>query len=532
MTDSSGQPGDKPTTDSAPVKRHTSGLWRSTLVFSTMTLMSRILGMVRDMVFLNLFGADRLMDAFLVAFKIPNFLRRLFAEGAFAQAFVPVLSEYRSQRGDAEVGILVDKVAGTLGFVLSLMTLLCIAGAPVVIWLFAPGFHSDPEKFTLAADMLRVTFPYLLLISLTAFAGAILNTYNRFAVPAFTPVLLNLSLIASALWLAPLFDQPVMGLAWGTLIAGAVQLAFQLPFLSQIGMLPRKPKIAWRDEGVRRVLKLMGPAMFGVSVSQINLLLDTILASFLVAGSVSWLYTAERLTELPLGLIGIGVGTVILPKLSTQFAESSHEAFTATLDWAVRVVVLVGLPSSVALAVLSEPLLATLFGHGKFNAHDVQMSARALEALSGGVLAFMLIKVFAPGYYARQDTRTPVKIGIIAMVANMVFNLMLVWQLKHVGLALASTLSAFLNAGLLYRGLSRAGVYRLQRSWLVPGGRFLAGNLVMAGVLWWLVPGHDFWYHAPVLERVLWLALAIVAGAGSYFATLFLLGFRLRHIRR
>jgi putative peptidoglycan lipid II flippase len=516
----------------APVPNKRS-LWRSTFVVSLMTMLSRIAGLIRDMVYLNIFGADRLMDAFLVAFKIPNFLRRLFAEGAFAQAFVPVLSEVKTQRGNEAVKALVDRVAGTLSVVLGGVTVLAIVAAPGIIFLFAPGFRSDPFKFQLAADMLRITFPYLLLISLTAFAGGILNCYNRFGASAFTPVLMNLVMIGFALWVAPLMEQPVMALAWGVLVSGFVQLGFQVPYLRQIGMLP-KPRMGFRDPEVKRILNLMVPAMFGVSVSQINLLLDTILASFLVTGSVSWLYTAERLTELPLGLIGIAVATVILPSLSAKYAEKSHDEFKAMLDWALRVIVLVGLPSSIAMGLLAEPLIAALFMHGKFTAQDVQMSAAALQALSGGILAFMLIKVFAPGYFSRQDVKTPVKVGIIAMVANMAFNLVLVlgFDMAHVGLSLASTLSAFLNAGLLYWGLHKRGVFRVERHWVRLGARYLSANVVMAVALvaitpaagWWLAPQGNFLKVAAILG-------ICAAGAAIYFAALFAFGFRLREIR-
>jgi len=498
-----------------------------------MTMLSRVAGLVRDMIFMNLFGADKLMDAFLVAFKIPNFLRRLFAEGAFAQAFVPVLTEVKTQKGDVAVKELVDKVAGTLTVVLGSITVLVMAASPLVIFLFAPGFHTDVAKFDLTADMLRITFPYLLLISLTAFAGSILNSYGRFGASSFTPVLMNLTMIAFALWVSPLLAQPVMALAWGALLAGVVQLAFQLPYLHQIHMVPRF-RLGFSDPDVKRILTLMLPAMFGVSVSQINLLLDTIIATLLMPGSVSWLYTAERLTELPLGLIGIAVATVILPSLSAKYAEKSDVEFKAMLDWALRVIVLVGLPASIAMGILAEPLLAALFLHGKFTPRDVEMSAAALQALSGGILAFMMIKVFAPGYYSRQDVRTPVKIGIIAMVANMVFNLLLVfvWDFKHVGLSLASTLSAFLNAGLLYWGLHRRGVYRLDRQWIRLGLRYLAANAVMAAVLLGITPA-SLWWLAPQGN---WLKVVVIlglcaAGALSYFAALFAFGFRLREIR-
>ncbi len=505
-------------------------LWRSTFIVSAMTLLSRIAGLVRDMVFMNLFGASRLMDAFLVAFKIPNFLRRLFAEGAFSQAFVPVLTEVRSQRGDDAVRVLINHVAGSLTLVIGAISVFAIVFSPAIIFLFAPGFRGDELKFDLAADMLRVTFPYLLLISLTAFAGGILNTYGRFGVSSFTPVLLNVTMIGCAVWLAPLLSTPIMALAWGVLIAGVVQLGFQFWPLQRINLMPRfRPN--FKDPEVKRILTLMVPAMFGVSVSQINLLLDTVLASFLVSGSVSWLYTAERLTELPLGLIGIAVATVILPTLSTKHAEKSDIEFRATIDWALKVIVMVGLPASLAMGFLAQPLLATLFHHGAFDAEDVVKSSMALQALSGGILAFMLIKVFAPAFYARQDMKTPVRIGIIAMVANMVFNLMLVWHLDHVGLSLASTLAAFVNAGLLYRGLHRSGIYRLDARWVPLLLRFVLANAAMVAVLWLITPSNDWWLAGHGWARVGWVLLICGAGAATYGAALLAVGFRPRELR-
>lgn len=339
------------------------GLLRSGMVVSVMTMLSRVLGMVRDIVVAAFFGSQSEADAFFIAFKIPNFMRRLFAEGAFNQAFVPVLSEYRTKRSLAEVKELVDRVAGTLGITLVAITALGVAGAPLLITLFAPGFHGDTEKLALASDMLRITFPYLLLISLTALCGSILNSYGRFAVPAFTPVLLNLSMIGATLLLTPYFDQPIMALAWGVFMAGVVQLLFQLPFLAQIRLLPI-PRPDRKHEGVKRIMTLMLPALFGVSVSQINLLLDTVLASFLETGSISWLYYADRLSELPLGAFGIAIGTVILPALSRQHAGDDPRAFAATLDWAVRMVLLVGVPAALALLLLADPLIATLFHYG------------------------------------------------------------------------------------------------------------------------------------------------------------------------
>ncbi|PQA47975.1 murein biosynthesis integral membrane protein MurJ [Amnimonas aquatica] len=516
----------------APPPRKPAGgsLWRSTFIVSAMTLLSRIAGLVRDMVFMNLFGASKLMDAFLVAFKIPNFLRRLFAEGAFSQAFVPVLSEVRTQRGDSEVRRLIDHVAGSLTVILGALTVVSIVFSPAIIFIFAPGFRGDELKFDLAADMLRITFPYLLLISLTAFAGGILNTYGRFGASSFTPVLMNLSMIACAVWLSPLLSTPIMALAWGVLIAGVVQLGFQWWPLRQLNLVPRiRPD--FKDPDVKRILTLMVPAMFGVSVSQINLLLDTILASFLVEGSVSWLYTADRLTELPLGLIGIAVATVILPTLSTKHAQKSDAEFRGTIDWALKVIVMVGLPASLAMGVLAEPLIASLFHHGKFDDNAVIQSAMALQALAGGILAFMLIKVFAPAFYARQDIRTPVRIGIIAMVANMVFNLMLVWHLAHVGLSLASTLSAFLNAGLLYKGLHQRGIYRLEAHWARLALRFLAANALMVAVLLWITPDTAWWLDNQGWSRVGWVLLICAAGAATYGIALLAAGFRPRELR-
>lgn len=509
------------------------GLLGSTLVVSAMTLLSRVLGLVRDVVLARLLGASAGTDAFFVAFRIPNFLRRLFAEGAFNQAFVPVLSEYRAQGSLAASKLLIDRVAGTLGGSLALVTLLGVVGAPLLIWVFAPGFGDDPHKRALAVEMLRLTFPYLFFIALTAFSGAILNTWNRFAVPAFTPVLLNLSLIGSALFLAPHFAEGRMAvaLAWGVLIAGVVQLMFQLPFLARLSLMP-VPRMAWHDEGVRKILRLMLPAMFGVSVSQINLLLDTVLASLLATGSVTWLYYSDRLTELPLGVFAIAIGTVILPSLSSKHVNASADAFSRTLDWGLRLVLLVGVPAALALTVIAEPLLATLFHHGEFSANDVMRSAESLRAYSVGLVAFMLIKILAPGFYARQDTRTPVKIGVIAMVSNMVLNLILVWPLAHAGLALATSLSAWLNAGLLYMGLRRSGAYAPAKGWAWYGLRLLVAGSAMGVTIFVLARRAGVWLEGPLLERAGWLTVIVVSGVAVYLAVLLIVGLRPRHLRR
>lgn len=506
------------------------GLLRSSGVVGSMTMLSRVLGLVRDMVIARYFGAGTGADAFFVAFKIPNFLRRLFAEGAFSQAFVPVLSSYREKESITEVRRLVNAVSGSLGLVLLGVTLVAMLGAPLLTAVFAPGFLDDDLKFGLASDMLRITFPYLLLISLTAFAGGILNSYDRFAIPAFTPVLLNLSMICAAVFLTPLMETPVMALAWGVFIAGALQLFFQLPFLMRLGLLPR-PRVDYRHEGVRRILRLMAPALFGVSVSQINLLLDTVLASFLQTGSISWLYYSDRLSELPLGVFGIAIATVILPSLSRKHAAESRDQFAATLDWAVRGVLLIGLPAALALVLLAEPLIATLFHYGEVTDRDVVMAAGSLRAYSAGLLAFMLIKVLAPGFFARQDTKTPVKIGIIAMVANMVLNLALIFPLAHVGLALATSLAAWLNTTLLWRGLIKEGAWRSQPGW----PRFLTqlafANGALAAVILYVQPPVDQWLAASGGQRALDMGILVVSGVAAYFVALALAGVRVRHFR-
>ena len=506
------------------------GLLKSSLVVGMMTMLSRVMGLTRDVVVAGYFGSTASADAFFVAFKIPNFLRRLFAEGAFSQAFVPVLSQYRSQRSFDEVRELVSRVSGTLIGTLFMVTVVGMLAAPLLIRLFAPGFMDDAPKLALAGDMLRITFPYLLLISLTAFCGAILNTYGRFAVPAFTPVLLNLSMIGATVLLTPCFNQPVMALAWGVAIAGIAQLLLQLPFLLQIRLLPL-PKWGPRHEGCRRIIKLMVPALFGVSVSQINLLLDTVLASFLPTGSVSWLYYADRLSELPLGIFGIAIATVILPSLSTRHAQADEQHFSRTLDWAIRLVLLIGLPAGVALFILAGPLITTLFDYGKMTDRDVLMSAMSLKAYAFGLLAFMLIKVLAPGYYARQDTRTPVKIAIKAMVANMVFNLILVFPLQHAGLALATALSALLNASLLYHGLHRDGVCQPAKGWLAYLIRLILANLAMASALLWLVADIDQWLAWSLWRRVSQTAFLVFSGIGIYGAALLISGVRPRDFR-
>ncbi len=511
-------------------------LLKSSALVGSMTLLSRVMGLLRDIVFARFIGSEAGADAFFVAFKIPNFLRRLFAEGAFSQAFVPVLSEYRERGSPAAVKALVDRVTGCLGATLMAVTVFAVLCSPVLATLFAPGFRADAEKFSLASDMIRITFPYLLFISLTGLAGAILNSYDRFAVPAFTPVLLNVSMITAAVVISPYFEQPVFALAWGVLSAGVVQLLFQLPFLIRLQLLPR-PQPDWRDAGVRKILKLMAPAIFGVSVSQINLLLDTVIASFLPTGSVSWLYYSDRLSELPLGVFGIAVATVILPGLSRQHAGGNLAQFSATLDWALRLIVVIALPAALALIILAEPILFTLFQYGKTDAYTVHMAAMSLRAYAAGLLAFMLIKVLAPGYFARQDTKTPVKIGIVAMIANMILNVVFVlplyfyFNLGHMGLALATACSAYINAALLLHGLWRNGIYRPQPGWITLAWRFGFANLSMAAALVFLLLQWNGWEQWNWMWRSIYLSIMCMSGLAVYVLALVAAGGRIKDFR-
>lgn len=536
MTDTN-DPSERASSDASKTEATSnSGLLGSSFVVSIGTMLSRVLGLVRDVVLANLLGAAPNADAFFVAFKIPNFLRRLFAEGAFSQAFVPVLTETREQGSHEAVRHLVDRVAGVLGGSLFVLTALAMVMAPWVALLFAPGFSRDVAKLALTADLIVWTFPYLLLISLTGFCGAILNTYGRFAVPAYTPVLLNLSLITAAVVWAPTMPEPALGLAMGVTLAGVVQLLFQLPSLRALKLTPR-PVWDTKDEGVRKILMLMVPALFGVSVSQINLLFDTVLASLLPDGSVAWLYYSDRLTELPLGVFAIAIATVILPTLSALNTRAEPEEFSQTLAWAMRNVLLIAVPATVALWLLAEPILATLFQYGAFTDRDVEMAAASLRAYTVGLGGFMLIKVLAPGYYARQDMKTPVKIGIIAMVSNMVLNVLFVFPLMwyfemgHVGLALATSVSAWINAGLLYLGLRRGGISLTG----VFEAKFVARLVVAVSMMGIAVsmmsPAVSLWLTADLSWRVGQMTLLVFVGMASFAMVLAVLGFKLNEVR-
>ena len=504
-------------------------LVKSTSVVISMTMISRVFGFMRDMVTAHLFGASAAFDAFSVAFKIPNFMRRLFAEGSFSQAFVPVLSEYQKKESHEEVHRFVNAMGGTLGFALLIATAFGIIFAPLIVRLFAPGFSSHGDRFDLAVTMLRINFPYLFLISLTAFSGAILNTYSRFWVAAFTPVFLNIVMIVAAIWFSPRITTPIIALAWGVFAAGVIQLLFQYPFLKRIHLIPR-PRINFKDPGVRRVLKLMVPALFGVSVGQVNLLVDTLFASLLMVGSVSWLYYSDRLMEFPLGVFGVAISTVILPHLSRHHATQSQASFSLTIDWALRAVLLVGVPAGVVLAVMSGPMLSTLFQYGKFDGNSVIMARKSLTMFAVGITPFMLVKVLAAGFYAKQDMRTPVRIGVVAMVMNTLLNISLIWPLEHAGIALSTSLAAIVNAGCLFYLLHSREHYQPRAGWKLFAARLLLANLVLA--IWLYVGAGDIheWITQHAMWRVTHLMFLLTSAVAIYLAMLWATGVRIHHL--
>lgn len=485
-------------------------------------MISRVLGFVRDVIIARYFGASMGADAFFVAFKIPNFFRRLFAEGAFSQAFVPVLAEAKEKRGHDAVKHLVNAISFRLAGILLVLTAFGVFGSSLWMMVFAPGFLDQPEKFALASDMLAITFPYLLLISLVAFSSAIMNTYNQFAVPAFTPVFLNLVLISFAIWVSPLLDIPIMALAWGVLVAGIVQLLFHLPFLYRLGLLPHPTRKS--DPGVGEVKRLMLPALFGVSVAQINLLVDTILASFLVTGSVSWLYYSDRLMEFPLGVFGVALATVVLPGLSKKAANENWQGFQQDIDSALRLVLIIGLPATLGLLILAEPLIATLFFYGAFTAHDVTMSSMSLMAYSFGLLGFILVKILAPAFYARKDMKTPVKVAVVALLTNIVLNLLLIGPFAHVGLAAATTISAFVNSGLLYWFLQKQQVFTPLSGWSKLWVQAIFANVVLVVFLLFVSPDSASWLSFDVWGRMTWLFGLVGVSIVLYTLSLLALG--------
>lgn len=501
-----------------------------------MTMLSRILGLARDITIARFFSASDATDAFFIAFKIPNFLRRLFGEGAFSLAFVPVLTEYKNQRSAAETRELINHVAGTLGVILLILSSVGVFASPVLISIIAAGFLDQPEKFELTSDMLRITFPYILLISMTAMAGGILNSWKQFMVPAFTPVLLNLSMIACAMWLSPQLDYPITGLAWGVLIAGILQLLFQLPFLYREGLLPR-PKWGWHHPGVQKIIKLMIPALFGSSVAQINLLFDTFIASFLISGSVSWLYYSDRLLEFPLGVFGIALATVVLPNLSEAHYKKGATHFASTLKWAIQLSLVIAIPAAIGLFLLAKPILSTLFQYGEFAEHDSLMSAYSLMAYSLGLPAMILIKILANGFYARQDTRTPVRIGIQAMCLNMLLNVLVVmWMIRsdfiapHVGLALATTGSAYFNAFMLAWGLHRDSILEKAGEFSPIILKVLVACSVMSAAIVLLLPDSNSWADWRWYNRILELCRIILPAVLCYGFMLWIMGVRRQHL--
>ncbi|MGO2010671.1 murein biosynthesis integral membrane protein MurJ [Pseudoalteromonas sp.] len=504
-----------------------------------MTMISRILGLVRDAVVANLLGASAAADVFLFANRIPNFLRRLFAEGAFAQAFVPVLSDIKEQQGDDKVRFFVAQAAGTLGTILLLVTIFGVVASPVIAALFGTGWFidwwqggPDADKFELASSLLKFTFPYLFFVSLVALSGAVMNVYNRFAVAAFTPVLLNISIILCAIFLHDKFSVGAYSLAIGVFVGGVVQLLFQLPFLYRAKMLA-PPRWGWQDENVKKVRKLMLPALFGVSISQINLLLDTVIASLLMTGSIAWLYYSDRLIEFPLGLFGIGIATVILPSLSKLHSSKKGSDFQDTLDWGVRFVIFLGIPAMVGLMVISPLIITVLFDHGAFSSDEidhVKAVSFGVMAYSVGLVSFMLIKVLAPGFYSRQDTKTPVKIGVITLVLNMVFNIMLAPFIGYLGLALATSMSASCNAFLLYRQLKKEQVYQFSSmsGWFTL--KCIAASIVMGASVLYL-NSYYAWQTWHFTQQLLLLGALLLIAGFMYFLTLFILGVRLNTIK-
>lgn len=505
------------------------GLFKSTFLVSLMTVSSRVTGFLRDLVFAHVFGAAAGLDAFLIAFKVPNFLRRLFAEGAFSQAFVPVLSEYRTTASEDEVRIFLNRMAGNLCLVMFIFTAIAVLVTPYLVWLFAPGFVHDPTRYELAKAMLRITFPYLFFISLTSYVSGILNTYGKFGIPSFTPNILNFALIIAAIWVAPHFHQPVIALAWGVFFGGAAQLLFQLPFLYKLRLLP-KPTLTFADSGVRKVMRLMLPAVFGVSVAQISVFIDTLFASFLRPGSLSWLWYSDRFTSFPLGVFGVAIATVVLPHLARQHAAKSEEEFSRSLDWALQFVFLIALPATIGIIFLSGPILTTLLQYGKFLPFDVIMTQRSLVAFALGIPAFMLVKILASGFYSRQNIATPVRIAIIAMVSNIIIDAILVFPLKHAGLALATAITSCLNAGLLFKVLRKNNFYQPRGGWGSFWLRAAGANLAMAAFLWFGSTGLNVWLSWGWFTRVWHLGILCFGAIAIYFICLIASGMKLKEM--
>jgi putative peptidoglycan lipid II flippase len=511
-------------------------LHKTLATVSGMTMLSRVTGLLRELLIARAFGASAYTDAFFVAFRIPNLLRRLFAEGAFSQAFVPILAEYKNKQGEAATKELVGHVATVLSWALLITCALGVAASPVIVYFIATGLKSEPAAFDVSVVMTRIMFPYIGFMSFVALAGGILNTWREFRIPALTPVLLNLSFIAASLFVAPHLEQPVYALAFAVFVGGILQIAIQIPALRKIGMLPRialNPRQALADAGVQRVLKQMVPATFAVSVAQISLIINTNIASRLENGSVSWLSYADRLMEFPTALLGVALGTILLPSLAKAHADANATEYSSLLDWGLRLTFLLALPSAVGLATLSEPLTTTLFHYGKFDAQSVAMTGRALIAYGVGLIGLILVKILAPGFYAKQDIRTPVKIAIGVLIATQLMNLAFVPWIAHAGLALSIGLGACANAVFLYLGLRRRGIYVASKGWGLFSMQLAGALFLLAGVALWTA-GHFDWLgmRDHPLQRVGALAAVMLACAVTYFGALLAMGFRFRDFRR
>jgi putative peptidoglycan lipid II flippase len=506
-------------------------LLRALSTVSGMTLLSRITGLARESLKAAAFGAGLQMDAFEAAFRLPNILRRLFAEGAFSQAFVPIFAEYRRQRGLDATRALVGRVGTLLAVVLLLLSIVGVLAAPWLVYVLAGGFAQTPGKVELTASMIRIVFPYILFVSLVSLAGGVLNVYRRFAVPAFTPVLLNLSIIGAAIFLAPYCDPPIVALAWGVAIGGVLQLALQLRPLAKIGMLAA-PRFDWRDVGVRRVLAAMGPAVIGVSAAQISALINTQLASTLGDGRISWITYADRLMEFPSALLGVALGTVLLPSLAKFHADENPDQYTSLLDWGLRLAFMLALPAAVALWVLAIPLISTLYQYGRFTVNDVQQTRAALLGYSVGLLGLIVVKILAPGFYARQVMATPVKIAFTTVLVSQTLAVILMFPMGHAGLTLSTSIGACFNATLLFWFLRKRGYYVPTAGWLLFLGKLVVALLVLAAVLFLLGGPATFWLSASLWPKVGRLAGVCAAGALAYFGSLWLLGFRVADFNR
>ncbi|MCL2297189.1 MAG: murein biosynthesis integral membrane protein MurJ [Proteobacteria bacterium] len=506
-------------------------LLKAMTTISAMTFLSRVTGLARETLKAVLFGAGAQVDAFEAAFRLPNLLRRLFAEGAFSQAFVPVLAEYQRQRGLEATQRLVSKTSGLLMLALLVISVLGVLAAPWLVYVLASGFAKTPGKVELTAMLIRIVFPYIFFVSLVSLAGAVLNVYRRFAIPAVTPVLLNLSIIGAALFLSPYVDPPILALAWGVALGGLAQLALQLYPLFKLKMLVR-PSLDFKDEGVGRVLKMMLPAILGVSAAQISILISTQLAAWLGDGRISWITYADRLMEFPSALLGVALGTVLLPSLSRCHSDADSQRYSELLDWGLRLALLLALPAALALCLLAVPLISTLYQYGQFTVQDVWQTRAALLGYSIGLPALILIKILAPGFYARQDMKTPVRIAIFSIVVTQIVAVSLMFHIDHAGLTLAISVGACFNAGLLFYQLRKKGAYTPHDGWWRFIGKIAAALAVFGAALYFFVGGAELWLHASLWEKITRLLIVIAGGGAVYFAVLWCLGFRLRDFNR